>query len=385
MFESRLAEKASIRGAVERRIESFASNKGGIIRSVLDQPFHKVILNHLVVNNGLVLEPVDVKSKVDEIIVGWTRNIGLPSEAVEYVSGCWECAYFVEESVGFDDSETLKLGWSSYEHSAYCADQDCQKDSLQDMFTQFLVFAVGSVVEDALEKNRELWLVLQNMSKAYDSIGWYHLEVSLKCIKMCSRFISFFDGIHNDRINRVMTDFGLSNGYCVHDNLSQGEVFSSLLWRIFYDPLLCEVKQHEHLCGYKIDTKFVARTGRIENSGGMSSFFAAGAFVDNTIWYALNIASEFFSINDISINNEKMVAILINQGVKVASLSISGQPISIAKKGKAYRYLGIFLLTERLFKPSLAKAHSDVRFFTNVVLRKAITGKQFSYLISAVL
>ncbi|KAG9301930.1 hypothetical protein G9A89_020974 [Geosiphon pyriformis] len=83
--------------------------------------------------------------------------------------------------------------------------------------------------------------------------------------------------------------------------------------------------------------------------------------------------------------NEKTVAIPINQGVKVASLDICSQPISIAKKGEAHQYLGIFLSTEGLSKLSVAKAHADVRFFVNVVLKKAITDKQFSYLVSAVL
>ncbi|KAG9298679.1 hypothetical protein G9A89_012747 [Geosiphon pyriformis] len=36
------------------------------------------------------------------------------------------------------------------------------------MSIQSLVFAVGLVVKDALKKNRELWLVLQDMHKAYD-------------------------------------------------------------------------------------------------------------------------------------------------------------------------------------------------------------------------
>ncbi|KAG9305881.1 hypothetical protein G9A89_016533 [Geosiphon pyriformis] len=151
---------------------------------------------------------------------------------------------------------------------------------------------------------------------------------------------------------------------------------------------------HEHLCGYSIDTKFVAKSGRVKSGSEMSSFFAASVFVDNTIWvedcqalmqYVLNIASEFFMINDISINNEKTVAISINQGVKIASLNINGQPISIAKKGETHRYLEIFLLTKSLSKPSLAKAYLDVCFFVNVVLRKTITDKQFSYLVSAIL
>ncbi|KAG9302831.1 hypothetical protein G9A89_009608 [Geosiphon pyriformis] len=180
-----------------------------------------------------------------------------------------------------------------------------------------------------------------------------------------------------------MTDFGLSNGYKVHDGLDQGEVFSPLLWRIFYDLLLCKVKRHEQLCGYRIDSKFVVKTGKVKSVGEITSYFAAGAFVDDTIWYALNIASEFFKINNISMNNDKTVAIPINQGVKVVSLNICGQLIFITKKGKAHRYLGIFLFTERLSKSSVVKTHSDVRFFVNVVLRKAITDKQYSYLVSA--
>ncbi|KAG9300015.1 hypothetical protein G9A89_009743 [Geosiphon pyriformis] len=232
------------------------------------------------------------------------------------------------------------------------------------------------------------------MRKAYNSVEWHHLRASLWRVKMCERFIRFFGGIHEDKVNRVMTDFGLSSGYKVHDRLDQGEVFSPLLWRIFYDPLLCEVKRHKQLCKYWIDTKFVSKSGRIKSSNGLTSYFSAGAFVNDTIWvgncqastqYALNIASEFFVINDISINSEKTVTIPINQGVKVASLNICGQPISIAKKGEAHQYLGIFLSTEGLSKPSVAKAYVNVRFFVNVVLRKAITDKQFSYLVSAVL
>ncbi|KAG9301758.1 hypothetical protein G9A89_003305 [Geosiphon pyriformis] len=265
---------------------------------------------------------------------------------------------------------------------------------LKDTSTQSLVFAIWSVIKNALEKNREIWLVLQNMYKAYNSVGWHHLRASLQHIKMCKRFVSFFGNIYENRVNRVMMDFGFSNGYVVHDGLDQSEVFSPLLWIIFYDSLLCEVKRHKQFFGYQIDSRFVLRSGHIESGGGFFSYFVAGAFVDDTIWIGncqtatqniLNIASEFFVLNNIFINNKKTVAIPINQGVRIASLSISGLSISIAKKGEAHHYLEIFLSTDGLSKPSLAKAHSDVCFFTNVVLRKTITDKQFSYLVSAVL
>ncbi|KAG9291656.1 hypothetical protein G9A89_022075 [Geosiphon pyriformis] len=114
---------------------------------------------------------------------------------------------------------------------------------------QSSIFAIDLVVKDALEKNHELWLVLQDIKKAYDSIGWKHLRKSLVRIKMCNRFIKFFGSIYNGCINRVITDFGLTNRYSVHDGLDQEEVFSSLFWRIFYDTLLCEIKRQEAVVG----------------------------------------------------------------------------------------------------------------------------------------
>ncbi|KAG9292365.1 hypothetical protein G9A89_015235 [Geosiphon pyriformis] len=191
-----------------------------------------------------------------------------------------------------------------------------------------------------------------------------------------------------------MTDFGLTSGYRVHDGLDQGKVFSPLLWCIFYDPLLCEVKRQESICGYRLNSYFVSKNGRSEPQARFSSFFATGAFIDDMIWvgssqmatqHILNVASEFFHVNNISINNDKMVAIPINSRISNPSLSISSLPISIAKKGESHRYLGIFILTEGLLKPSLVKVHSDVRFFTNLVLKKAVSDKQFLYLVSAVL
>ncbi|KAG9290832.1 hypothetical protein G9A89_010981 [Geosiphon pyriformis] len=191
-----------------------------------------------------------------------------------------------------------------------------------------------------------------------------------------------------------MIDFGLTDGYRVHDGLDQEEVFSPLLWCIFYDPLLCKVKHQKSVCGYRLISHFVSKSGRVESQAGLSSYFATGAFVDDTIWigssqsttqHILDIASKFFRINDISINNDKTVAIPINCKVENPAFFISGLPISVAKKGESHWYLGIFLSTEDLSKLSLAKAYSDICFFTNLVLKKAISNKQFLYLVLAVL
>ncbi|KAG9296006.1 hypothetical protein G9A89_011858 [Geosiphon pyriformis] len=51
------AKEANIKSAIDRKMESFKMNKSHTIRSVLECPFCKVVLNHLVVDNELILEP----------------------------------------------------------------------------------------------------------------------------------------------------------------------------------------------------------------------------------------------------------------------------------------------------------------------------------------
>ncbi|KAG9296700.1 hypothetical protein G9A89_001332 [Geosiphon pyriformis] len=360
LLESKRAEKSHIRQAITNRIESFELDKGRTIRSVLEHLFCKVVLDHLVVNNKLVLESDLTRKRVvvDDISDTWFRQYqpldyvfddafsGVMSEinfdklhykccnklvlglflvllnsclSCELVPGSWKKAWkgvlTNTHSIALIEtarkilskilSDRISLAYSSYD--VLCGDNF---SVLKSTTTQSPIFAVGLVSENVLKKNRELWLVLQDMWKTYDLVDWEHLKKSLVRIKMCN--------------------FGLTDGYRVFDELNQDEVFSLLLWRIFYDSLLCKVKHQKSMRGYRLNSHFVFGSGGTESQTEFSTFLAAGAFVDDTIWY-----------------------------------------------------LGIFLSTEGLSRPSLAKAHSNIHFFTNLVLRKVVSDKQFLYLMSA--
>ncbi|KAG9307273.1 hypothetical protein G9A89_017101 [Geosiphon pyriformis] len=169
----------------------------------------------------------------------------------------------------------------------------------------------------------------------------------------------------------IITNFGLLDGYKVHDKLDQEEIFSPLLWTIFYDLLLCEVKRQEHLCGYRINSRFVAKSGRIEVSGEKTSFLAVGAFVDDTIWvrssqaftqYILNIASEFFVINNISINNNKTVVISINQR------SLSKSSLAQAHKDFSFVILDVCHKWDIMIRKDLRTKTGLLRDFLSEVL-----------------
>ncbi|KAG9305537.1 hypothetical protein G9A89_003600 [Geosiphon pyriformis] len=367
LLKSKRAENSQIRSAINKRMKSFELNKGHTIRSVLEQPFCKVVLNHLVVGDEIILEPNPVKSKVDEIMKGWTWRHGvvldvnnecfndlfsvvsdLPNGKAAGLSGISNELELVSKGVLMNTCPITLIKIAHKILSKILSDRIslvCSKfdvlygdnfSILKSTTMQSSIFAVGLVVENALEKNQELWLVLQDMRKAYNFVGWEHLEKSLVRIKMCGSFIRFFKGIH-------------------------------------------KIKRQESICEYRLVSHYILKNGHAESQAGLSSFLAASAY------HILDMASKFYWINDISINNDKTVAIPINCRVNRPFLFINEMPITIAKKEESHCYLGIFFLTENLSKPSLAKTYLDVHFFSNMVLKKAVSDKQFLYLVSAVL
>ncbi|KAG9287634.1 hypothetical protein G9A89_023984 [Geosiphon pyriformis] len=111
-YESKIAKDAAIRKAIDYCMENFCSNKRKMIKSILEHPFCKVVLNHLVVDDELVIEPNEVKLKVDKIMES-------------------------KFNVLYDNNFLV----------------------LKSTLTQSPIFAIGSVVENALEKNRELCIL----------------------------------------------------------------------------------------------------------------------------------------------------------------------------------------------------------------------------------
>ncbi|KAG9291577.1 hypothetical protein G9A89_021996 [Geosiphon pyriformis] len=247
LTESLRARESSIKFAIDRCMESFVHDKSHTIRSVLERSFCKVELDHLVVDNELILKLELVKAKVNVIMEGWTRR----HKVVSDISSKWSHQYQPLEHV-FDNAFTDLFG----------------------------------VVSDLLD------------GKAVGISGipnelWKHCDKSVMGMLLELLNICLI----------IMTDFGLTDG-------------------------------QESVCGYKLNSHFISKNGHPELVTGLSSFFTTGAFVDNTIWvgnnqsaiqHILNVVSEFFWINDISINTNKTVVIPINCKIvqsegKIASL-----------------------------------------------------------------
>src|ERR1043165_3372816 len=117
--------------------------------------------------------------------------------------------------------------------------------------TEEPVHIVNAIMEDAKDSNKELWLVLQEMKKAFDSVSLEALRLAMKRIKIPKVIITFILNLFYNRQSKVITHWGTTDAFEIKDGIEQGEVLSSLVWRIFYDPLLERIQEDSNL-GYTV-------------------------------------------------------------------------------------------------------------------------------------
>src|SRR6266487_4099456 len=115
---------------------------------------------------------------------------------------------------------------------------------------------MNNLLEDARQKNKEIWILFQDMKKAFDSVSLKMMEKALERIKVPNLLIKFLLNLYNKRKIKVYTEYSLTKEFEAEDGLDQGEVVSPLMWHIFYDPLLCIIYKEENL-GYIIDSNWL--------------------------------------------------------------------------------------------------------------------------------
>ena len=120
--------------------------------------------------------------------------------------------------------------------------------------TSVPIHVLNNIIEEAREQKKELWILLQDMKKAFDSVSLDMLELTLKRIKIPANIRNFILDLYKDRKIEVVTAFGNSKEFTAEDRIDQEEVILPLVQHIFYDPLIRMIQEQEPL-GYSIEVK----------------------------------------------------------------------------------------------------------------------------------
>ena len=190
------------------------------------------------------------------------------------------------------------------------------------------IHVMNNIIEEAIEEKRELWIVYQDMKKAFDSVSMVSLKKALERIKLPTKLIEIVMELYKNRKLSVITEFGNTEFIEAGDGIDQGEVLSPLIWRIFYDPLLCRIQEAK--LGYQMQSANLHKD--IDNSEAIIRVEVL-AYADDTTWLTCNqkdmqktvdIAQEFYRLNDIEVNPNKTELVVIKPGRKrnIKDLSI---------------------------------------------------------------
>ncbi|GET55689.1 RNA-directed DNA polymerase from mobile element jockey-like [Rhizophagus irregularis DAOM 181602=DAOM 197198] len=171
------------------------------------------------------------------------------------------------------------------------------------------------IIHDAHLNKSPLWILSQDISKAFDSVDLKMLRFALERIKLPATAIKFILSLFMKRSNRVFTAHGITPSYRVRIGIDQGEVISPLLWVIYIDPLLTVFK-NEMMDPYTLHAPSLsnplAETSSDELRINNLVFMDDSTLISSSksgMESMLSITEEFYQINNTSANHNKYVLI----------------------------------------------------------------------------
>jgi hypothetical protein len=108
-----------------------------------------------------------------------------------------------------------------------------------------LLFVIQHITEHftKVDTQTPLWIILQDLSKAYDRVDISLLKLAMERIHLPSIVITFFTNLFSNRSNRIILPDGLSKSYSILQGIDQGEIVSPLLWNIYYDLMFQQINE----------------------------------------------------------------------------------------------------------------------------------------------
>jgi hypothetical protein len=255
--------------------------------------------------------------------------------------------------------------------------------------TQEPIHILQSVIDDAKHTKQQAWILSLDMSKAYDSVHIPLLELAMNRIKIPPQITQLIINIFENRTNTVITPFGPTSPYQVHDGIDQGDTISPLLWRIFYDPLITRLSKSKS--GYTLHT--TTHPDIRHSPQVFTQTISCSAYMDDTtlisnsksnLQDSCDLCSQFFLLNDIHINCDKSHLIVINNKERQAQVQLQNYTIQTSSHSIPIRILGTWHNNkgDKKFQQELILTKTIQT--CNTIRRKIITDKQLRYIINQV-
>ena len=257
--------------------------------------------------------------------------------------------------------------------------------------TSIPIHILNNLIEDANCNYKELWLLSQDMSKAYDSVNFSLFKHSLSRLSLPQSIINILSDLLVNRQNEVITNFGLTSPYQVQNGIDQGETITPLLWRIYYDPLISYI--HSNFSGYSASTTWLTN---LKNSSTkqLHTNCSVLAYMDDTLWVAssqaelvniLTIAESFYTMANIKVNPTKSILSTNSKPSTYNTIIFNSEPLALWPSNQPFKFLGCwFTLDNKSTKQSQLISLESSQLI-RIANKKQITDSQARYIINIVI
>ena len=193
-----------------------------------------------------------------------------------------------------------------------------------------------------------LFIIAYDQAKAYDSIQWWHVEITLDRFSIPAKFKTFILNYLRNSTSCVLTAHGNTNFFNLKCSVRQGDPLSPLLYIMCLDglhTLLAELSQRKNL-GISWTT---GTTLHRVSSLGYADDTAILAKTPEEIHALHSLLCEYFSAHSLRLNCKKTEAryIAATPSILTPLMSfdwkIEQEQISWKDETSPFRYLGVFL------------------------------------------
>ncbi|CAJ0825551.1 9435_t:CDS:2, partial [Entrophospora sp. SA101] len=400
-----------IKEYVRKRCEDFKDNPSHMINSLIDCHKRKIIINRVLINNNnnqeLLVNPVQIKEATIHHFQTCAGGINMRKEIPQQ----WQQQYSPKSNINPDIYNTLMdlpslnewyniiknlpndkaagpsgitnkmikyLDWNS-DLSNTCPitllETICKamvriiNDRLMKIMVEHKILK-----EDAKEQKKEIWLLFQDLSKAYDRVNIFMLEKAFKRLHLPSNFITLILNLFSNHKNRVFTAAGTTNlfdmlieerklGYNIRHNYKQN----------LYSDQFIQIEQHLSVLAFMDDTSWITESKQ-------------------NLELILSIADSFYQLNNIMVNKQKselLVKIPNNKDIynNEVDLNFGNEQIKIQPKkySESIRILGIWMNLGKKRNFIIQQAKDEVIELCNIMKKKLITDKQLLYIYNTVI
>ncbi|CAB4423755.1 unnamed protein product [Rhizophagus irregularis] len=262
------------------------------------------------------------------------------------------------------------------------------------------IITLESIIHDSVVTKHPLWILSQDISKAFDSVDLTMLKFALQRLRLPNNAIQFLLSLFMACSNRVITAHGFTPSYRVRIGIDQGEVISPLLWVIYIDPLLTALKK-EIKDPYCL-TPPLALAALTDDSPPFDDLHINNlVFMDDStlissskagMEHMLSITEEFYRLNNTSANHSKYVlatnAISATQDLSPVVFNLTPSSlntmntitVSPIPMSSSFRFLGVWFNINGSRNFIRKQLKQECNSFSAILRPAKLTSQQVVYL-----